>query len=157
MAAVSSAGVGLLIRSSPPLFTALKYCGVSYLFYLAYKAWRRPTLAPVGAPAEQVISRAGLLIRGALLQTSNPKSLLFFLSVLPQLVESRDASASQMARLVVAIGIYCVALLVIHAMYAGAAARARRWLMKPSATRLLSRLSAVVFLGFGVGMLTLNL
>ena len=32
MAGLSSAGIGLLIRSSPTLFMLLKYSGVSYLF-----------------------------------------------------------------------------------------------------------------------------
>lgn len=47
MAGLSSAGVGLLVRSSPPLFLLLKYCGVSYLFYLAYKTWHRAS-SPLG-------------------------------------------------------------------------------------------------------------
>jgi len=41
MASLSSAGVGLLVRSSPLLFGLLKYCGVAYLLYLAWKTWQR--------------------------------------------------------------------------------------------------------------------
>ncbi|MGW8394397.1 LysE family translocator [Pseudoduganella sp. HUAS MS19] len=157
MAGLSSAGIGLVIRSSPLLFMLLKYCGVSYLFYLAYKTWYRvPT--PIGAstaeaPADGQRSR---LVRGALLQTSNPKSLLFFLSVLPQ-VAGAAGSAQQQMPLVLAIATYCVVLIVIHGMYAGLAARARIWLSRPRTARALSRLSALVFFAFGLTMLTLKL
>jgi homoserine/homoserine lactone efflux protein len=166
MAGLSSAGVGLLVRSSPTVFLLLKYCGVSYLFYLAYKTWHResgPTVAVASGPrvAGGHVSANlyyGLLARGALLQTSNPKSLLFFFSVLPQVVESNEAAGlAPQSRLVLAIATYCLALIVIHAAYAGLAAKARVWLNHPAVGRVLSRLSALVFFAFGATMLTLKL
>ncbi len=153
MGGLSSAGVGLLVHSSPPLFIALQYCGGLYLAYLAYKAWHRPPVTLSCDVSDRPAHHRGLLLRGALLQTSNPKSLLFFLSVLPQFIESRDAATWPMARAITAIGIYCIALLMIHAVYAGAATHARGWLMKPSPARLLSRISALMYLGLGVAML----
>ena len=153
MAGLASAGVGLLVPASPPLFIALRYSGGLYLAYLAYKAWRRLPVTLGSDVSARPANHRGLLLRGALLQTSNPKSLLFFLSVLPQFIESGDAATRPVVRSIAAIGIYCVALLLIHAIYAGAAARARGWLMKPLPARLLSRISAFVYLGFGVAML----
>jgi threonine/homoserine/homoserine lactone efflux protein len=144
MAGLCSAGIGLLIRSSQPLFLLLKYGGVMYLFYLAYKTWNR------GAPSPGTASAGGhrnRLVRGALLQTSNPKSLLFFLSVLPQVA---SGTAGHPLRLVAAIATYCAVLIVIHGCYAGLATRARTWLVRPRTARLLSRLSAAVFFAFGV-------
>jgi homoserine/homoserine lactone efflux protein len=161
MAGLSSAGVGLLVRSSPPLFLLLKYCGAGYLVYLAYKTWRRaPVTVAAGAPAGADVAGAAarhgrLLARGALLQTSNPKSLLFFLSVLPQVAEGHPGAMAAPLRLALAIATYCMALIVVHAMYAGLAVKARVWLHRPATARLLSRLSALVFLAFGVMMLKL--
>jgi len=156
MAGLSSAGVGLAVRSSPTLFLLLKYGGVCYLFYLADRAWRRVP-APIGTagamPARDHRSR---LLRGVLLQTSNPKSLLFFLSVLPQVAGATGRSAQQVP-LALAIATYCLVLLLVHGVYAGLAARARWWLSRPSAARVLSRLSACVFCAFGVTMLALEI
>lgn len=158
IAGLSSAGVGLLVRSSPPLFIVMKYCGVGYLLYLAYKAWHRQPPASGYQQAEvPSTGRRSMLARGLLLQSSNPKSLLFFLSILPQVVESKSAAGTPHGRLAVAIATYCLALLLIHAVYASAAAKARGWLMTPTASRLLLRLSALVFVGFAVTMLTLQL
>ena len=157
MAGLSSLGVGVLIRSSPPLFAVLKYCGVGYLFYLAGRSWLRSSPgARTSAASPASADPLQMLATGVLLQTSNPKSLLFFLSVLPQIVERHDPSSSPATRLIAAIATYCVALLLIHALYAGLAASARRWLSRPAALRWLSRLSAVVYLGFGVLMLALE-
>jgi len=152
MAGLSAAGIGLVIRSSPSLFLLLKYCGVAYLFYLAYKAWcRAPApLCTAAGPAQR-----GRMLRGALLQTSNPKALLFFLSVLPQFAGA-SATARQQVPLAVAIATYCAALVAIHGLYAGLAARASIWLRQPRSARVLSRLSALVFCAFGLTMLRLE-
>lgn len=169
MAGLSSAGVGMLIRSSDVLFQLLKYCGVAYLFYLAYKAWTRlPPPAGTQPAADRQAASAGdggrpirrresIFLKGMLLQTSNPKSLLFFLSVLPQVVDTQGAGASSTTRLVAAIMTYCLLLILIHGIYAGAASSARGWLSRPGSMRLLSRASALMFFSFGVTMLTLKL
>ncbi|MEC5163940.1 MULTISPECIES: LysE family translocator [unclassified Janthinobacterium] len=156
MAALSAAGIGLLIRSSPLLFVLLKYCGVAYLFYLSYKTWSRTSQALGGARGncDAGVTLQKRMVAGAILQTSNPKSLFFFLSVLPQLAEGK---AGQPLPLVAAVATYCIVLILVHGLYAGLAARARTWLSQPGAARLLSRLSALMFFAFGVTMLTLKL
>lgn len=155
MAGLSSAGIGLLIRSSPALFQLLKYAGVGYLFYLSFKTWRRTPAAQAHGRRETSPAAGAArkrLLEGALLQTSNPKSLFFFLSVLPQV-----GTGGQPLWLVLAVATYCLALVLIHGLYAGLAARASAWLSRPSSARLLSRLSALMFFVFGVTMLTLKL
>ncbi len=166
MAGLCSAGVGMLIRSSQPLFLILKYSGVAYLFYLAYSTWRGARLARPKVPAEEsatgprtpasgTVPRWSLLLKGALLQTSNPKSLLFFLSVLPQFAAGSNNAAS-LPRLAAAIATYCIVLVLVHSMYAGIASRAKVLLSQPETSRLLSRVSALAFLAFGITMLTLE-
>ncbi|MYM97058.1 LysE family translocator [Duganella vulcania] len=150
MAGLCSAGIGLLIRSSPALFQLLKYAGVAYLFHLSFKTWRRDpqTQAPRREAAPATGAARKRLLEGALLQTSNPKSLFFFLSVLPQVAHGGAG---------LAVATYCIVLVLIHGLYAGLAARAGAWLSRPGSARLLSRLSALMFFGFGITMLTLKI
>ncbi|WP_431825504.1 LysE family translocator [Burkholderia sp. F1] len=168
MAGLCSAGVGVLIRSSQPLFLVLKYCGVAYLFYLAYSTWRGARLArpqftvgeqaaspPASGLSTDTVRHGPLLLKGALLQTSNPKSLLFFLSVLPQFATDGNGNAS-LPRLIAAIATYCVALVLVHATYAGIASRTKAYLGRPATSRLLSRISALAFFSFGIAMLALK-
>lgn len=165
MAGLSSAGIGLLIRSSRPVFLFLQYAGVAYLFYLSGRTWRRSVQGAPGhgggrgTDAARAATRSGSarkrLLQGALLQTSNPKSLLFFLSVLPQAAHGAGEASAQPLRLVWAVATYCMVLIVIHGLYAGLAARAGTWLSQPGTARLLSRLSAMMFFAFGVTMLTM--
>ncbi|KRB83633.1 LysE family translocator [Duganella sp. Root198D2] len=156
MAGLSAAGIGLLVRSWPTLFLLLKYGGVGYLFYLAYRTWQREP-APIGAAGASPAKGYGRrMLRGALLQASNPKSLLFFLSVLPQ-VAGATGTARQQVPVALAIATYCMVLLVIHGIYAGLASKARAWLSRRSAARTMSRLSALVFCAFGATMLSLQI
>ena len=158
MAGLSAAGVGLLVQASPAMFKVLSCAGAGYLWYLAYRAWRRSGAA--GAlPAQRQASGMHqprphqLLLRGALLQTSNPKSLLFFVSVLPQLAAADAMGGTPTTRLLAGIAAYCGVLVCIHAVYAGLAARARRWLLGPVVARTMARLSAAMFGLFGIAML----
>ncbi|GGY61641.1 LysE family translocator [Pseudoduganella albidiflava] len=159
MAGVSSAGIGLLSRLAPPLFVLLTYAGAAYLFYLSFKTWRRTPQASIAscgsnglhvAREDDIGAARKRLVAGALLQVCNPKSLFFFLSVLPQAAAN---AAGQPVWHALAIATYCAVLILVHGLYAGLAARARTWLSQPGTARVLSRLSAVMFLAFGVAML----
>jgi len=164
MAGLTVAGLGLLIRSSPTLFYLVKYGGIGYLFYLAYKTWHRvprcqkASRQPEGVLDPLVINGTpwSLLAHGVLLQTSNPKSLLFFLSVLPQAVDGHGAPADATIRLAIAITTYCIALIAVHTAYVGLAHRARPWFDSPNTSRLVSRISATVFAAFGITILSVK-
>ncbi|WP_227817692.1 LysE family translocator [Nitrogeniibacter aestuarii] len=159
MAAASSAGVGLLIHSSAYLFTLLKSLGIGYLFYLAYRTWHREPRIILQVTAQHTHEALDpqenqrILLRGAMLQTSNPKSLGFFLSVLPQFVGEHDSLEAAAGPLLIAIATYCVALIAVHAVYAGVAAKARRWLARPGSAHAVSRASSVAFFLFGLTLL----
>ena len=73
------------------------------------------------------------------------------------MVEGNAGAVAPPLRLSLAITTYCIALIVIHAVYAGLAVKARVWLNQPSVASMLSRLSALVFFAFGVTMLTMKL
>jgi threonine/homoserine/homoserine lactone efflux protein len=83
-AIVSGLGAGVLIQRYPLLYDLLRWVGVVYLLYLAWEGWRtekeispeRTDLAAPGGP---------LFLRGFLSNVFNPKSILFFVSVLPPL------------------------------------------------------------------------
>ncbi|KVO69192.1 hypothetical protein WJ78_11410 [Burkholderia ubonensis] len=95
------------------------------------------------------------MLKGTLLQTSNPKSLLFFSLRTPAVRHGRNGNAS-LPRPIAAIATYCVALALVHATYAGIASRTKAYLGRPDASRLLSRISALAFFAFGIAMLALK-
>jgi threonine/homoserine/homoserine lactone efflux protein len=151
MASLSVLGLGVLVSAHTLLLAALKVAGAVYLLYLAQGAWNRHRSA--GGPAPQAGGArtwpvAPLLGKGFWLQTSNPKPILFFLTVLPQVAMDGSSQTLSAWRTAGAIATYALVLLMIHGSLAAVATRARPWLTSPTATRLLGRASAVLFVCF---------
>ena len=79
---VAGLGLGALIARYPLAFDMIRWVGVSYLLWLA---WRSLTAAPLPVDAPQV--RAGnAFLSGLLVNLTNPKVILFVLAFVPQFV-----------------------------------------------------------------------
>ena len=80
--AYSLLGLGLLLRSSPPVFTALKFAGAAYLAWLGVQGLRaRPgSVLPSTETAAAATSRGDFTF-GFLTNVLNPKATLFFVSL----------------------------------------------------------------------------
>jgi len=79
-------------------FALLRWLGVVYLVYLAYRAFTAPDedLAEV-APQRLPLRR--LALRGFLVSLSNPKTLFFFAAFFPQFVDPHAPAAPQLVLL----------------------------------------------------------
>jgi homoserine/homoserine lactone efflux protein len=147
MATVSASSVGLLISTSEAAFTTVKLAGAAYLIYLGWKLWRSAA-APLPAPGAQP-SRSGSrhFIEGLSLQFTNPKSILFFMSILPQFIEDSSPYFAQFAGLVLT---YAGLVVVIHCIYALLAHQAQRWLASDGGSRAARQLGSAAFIFFGI-------
>ena len=118
-AALSALGVGALVAASPLVYETLRWAGVAFMLFLAWEGWRG---ADDGVTEERGLRSAGqLLLRGFVTNVLNPKSILFFVAVVPGfLVAPGDATA----RLVVLGAIYVAIATAVHltiVLLAGAA------------------------------------
>jgi len=85
-------GLAALLRSSPLAFSAIRYAGAGYLFYLGVRVLlQRDHRASRDLPDEKL----GKIFRqGVITNVLNPKVGLFFLAFLPQFVEARRGSVA---------------------------------------------------------------
>jgi threonine/homoserine/homoserine lactone efflux protein len=81
-------GLSALLVSAPPVYLAVQVAGACYLLYMAWGEIPRREREPGEDAAAQVAPVARPFVRGFLLNISNPKIALFFLTILPQLVPS---------------------------------------------------------------------
>lgn len=93
-------GVGLLIAEMPQLFFAIKIAGAAYLIYAGWKTFcNRTRLVPeVHASADTVtaaISGLAMFRSGFLTNVLNPKTTLFVVSTLTQIVQPHTPLAVQ--------------------------------------------------------------
>lgn len=141
------AGLAALADMFEPVLQALKYGGAAYLLYLAVACWRAPVQRP--APAAVAGDGAQLLMTGVAMALGNPKTMLFYLALLPGLVPLSSLNALDLVALTATVAIVCGATL---AAYAFAATRVRRLLQSPQRHRALNRGSAVMMGGAAVAV-----
>ncbi|EHB44938.1 Lysine exporter protein (LYSE/YGGA) [Mycolicibacterium rhodesiae JS60] len=141
--AAVAVGLGAAVAQSVVAFTVIKWIGVIYLVYLAIRQWRSKPLDL----DEQVSLDAGggrwsLLVRGCLVNVTNPKGLVFLLAVLPQFVMPTAPLLPQY----LAIGATMVVVdLVVMGAYTGLAARLLGWLRTPRQQRAMNRTFSGLF------------
>ncbi|MEF2551613.1 LysE family transporter [Aurantimonas sp. A2-1-M11] len=113
---VAAAGLGALLVQSTTALTVLRWVGGAYLFYLAWQS-ARSAIAPAG-PNETAgpVSGSRLIARGLLLNLSNPKAVLAWISVLA-LGVGMDGNGADLA---ITTGMCAVISLLIYLVYAAA-------------------------------------
>ena len=100
-ALLASLGLALLAVKFPLLLQVVKYVGAAYLGYLAYDALQA-ALATNATTSESAVSTTNSLAQpsaplfklfgqGVLIELSNPKTIIFFLSFMPQFVAGHSA------------------------------------------------------------------
>ena len=159
--AISGTGVGALLVASGSLFAVIRWAGAGYLLYRGALAILRPLpLHGAGMTADgadsgqralvdQEMLPGGLVLRGLVLQLSNPKALLFFMAILPQFI---DRGRPVVVQLVV-LGVTSIGLeFLVLATYGAAAAKAAGMVMRPRFAAATSRLSGALLVGAALGM-----
>ena len=147
---LAASGMAMLARSAQPLFAAIKYLGALYLLYLAWRLWTAPaqSIEQELPPARDESPRR--LFTGSLALTmGNPKVMVFFLALLPTVVDLRNITLLQYFEIVVAI---CIILTSVLTAYAVAALRARRFFSNARAVRWLNRGTGTVMAGAAVAV-----
>ncbi|HSX71381.1 MAG TPA: homoserine/homoserine lactone efflux protein [Pseudomonas sp.] len=143
--AVVAAGVGAILSASATAFAAIKWFGVAYLVWLAIKQWQALPGDLDAGSAERPLGRPlTLVLRGFLVNASNPKAIVFMLAVLPQFLDPHQPLLAQY--LIMGVTMIVVDLIVM-AGYTGLAARVLRALRTPRQQRLMNRTFAALFVG----------
>jgi threonine/homoserine/homoserine lactone efflux protein len=137
-------GMAALAETFHLAFLAIKYLGVAYLVFLAWKMW----CAPVDAEAEAGLKGRGgplgMFLGGLTVTLGNPKIMVFYLALLPTLIETARVSFLDWAAIA---GTMLVVLVAVDGAYIAMAARARLLLKSPRATRLANRAGATAMGG----------
>jgi len=148
---VVAAGLGAVLAASATAFAVVKWLGVAYLVWLGVQQWRAPAepLAVDGVPADG--TRKALVLRGFLVNATNPKGLLFMLAVLPQFI---DPARPQLPQYAICAATLLFTDLVVMSGYTGLAARVLRLLRAPHHLRAMNRTFGGLFVAAGALLAT---
>lgn len=96
--AISATSLGAVLVSSRAFFFAVKWIGAAYLVYLGSRAlFGQPSPITASNPAARGSNWGAIYASGLTLQLANPKTLIFFVAILPQFVDPRLPIGAQMA------------------------------------------------------------
>jgi homoserine/homoserine lactone efflux protein len=142
---LSATALGAVLVASQSFFVAVKWIGAAYLVYVGLSAlFGRPSPITVSNAANRPRSRRAIYMSGLTLQLANPKTLIFFVAILPQFVDPRLAVAPQMVWL--AAGSIVPELFILTG-YGYLASRAARIATDPRYARITDRIAGVLVLG----------
>jgi threonine/homoserine/homoserine lactone efflux protein len=142
---LSATALGAVLVASQSFFVAVKWIGAAYLVYVGLSAlFGRPSPITVSNSNNRPRSRRAIYLSGLTLQLANPKTLIFFVAILPQFVDPRLRVAPQMAWLAAGS---IVPELFILAGYGYLASRAARVATDPRYARITDRVAGVLVLG----------
>jgi homoserine/homoserine lactone efflux protein len=154
---IVAAGLGAVFAASSTAFTVVKWAGVAYLLWLGVQQWRAPA-APVRIGDADVATGVrdegtpkALVLRGFLVNATNPKGILFMLAVLPQFI---DPARPQFAQYAICGATVFFTDLVVMSAYTGLAARVLRLLRAPRHVRALNRTFGGLFVAAGALLAT---
>jgi len=142
-------GVGGIIAQSVVLFTILKVAGSLYLVYLGIQAIRHRKDASRAPDLTRLpIGRGKQLWQGLVVGITNPKTIAFFVAVLPQFVDLR---AGAVGLQIMELGlVFAVIALVSDSIWVLAASAARTWFARsPKRIETLTATGGGLMIGLG--------
>jgi threonine/homoserine/homoserine lactone efflux protein len=149
LVAAVALGVGAIVAQSVLLFTIIKFAGALYLVYLGVQAIRHRADAAAAVNGEAAPRSHWIQLgEGFVVGVTNPKTIAFFVAVLPQFV---DFTAGSIPVQLFELGVVFVLLaLIFDSVWALAASAARDWFGRsPRRAANLAATGGVMMIGLG--------
>ena len=140
-------GLAFIAQTFTTAFLLIKIAGALYLVYIAWKLWTTgllPQTIEANGSAKGSTSLAMSFLSGLFVTLGNPKTMLFYVALVPTLVDLNAVGLKDYGVLLAATFIVLLAVLV---PYIALASRARLLMRQPKALRRLNRLAAGVLAG----------
>jgi threonine/homoserine/homoserine lactone efflux protein len=145
-------GLAFVAQTFGTVFLVIKWLGVAYLCYLAWVFW---TAGITPETVEAKKAKGGLpasFVAGLTVTLGNPKTMIFYLALVPTLVDLHALTVADYGMLVLCT---VVVLLIVLVPYLALAAKARWLLRTPRALKTLNR-AAASFMGGAAAAIALR-
>jgi threonine/homoserine/homoserine lactone efflux protein len=136
-------GLAFVAQTFQEAFMVLKFAGAAYLLYIAWKLWTAGLL-PQDLQAKKSTSIGMSFLSGLFITLGNPKTMLFYVALVPTLIDIRGIGLPEYALL---IGLTFTVLMAVLLPYILLASKARTLLKRPSALTILNRTAAGILAG----------
>lgn len=145
-AGISLAGLSIILSGSELLFRGVKYAGALYLIWLGIRSFMNRSSQNAQKEDESGIKGNRLFTQAFIVAFCNPKAILFFTALFPQVI-SRDAATPLgylfLMSLLALIAFFCF---MMYAVFGG---RLTRFLKAEKRQRIFNRTIGILFSGLG--------
>jgi threonine/homoserine/homoserine lactone efflux protein len=145
---LAASGMATVAHTAHSFMAALKYLGAAYLLYMAFRMWTAP-IRPLALEDGKPQRPGHLFIASLTLTLGNPKVMLFFLALLPTVLDLTQITLADSLKIG---GSICIILSLVFGCYSLAAMRVRRFFSNPRSLRWLNRGSGTVMAGAAVAV-----
>lgn len=145
---VAITGLTALTEQVGTASLAIKIVGVSILLWFAWgslKSFLNPTISQIRKPTR--LGLAGTYLAGIAMPLTNPKPIVFYLSILPALFDLSQVSWTSYAAMV---AIMLAMYFLTAAVHVGLADRARDWLQAKGFKRWADAVTAVIMVAIAI-------
>ncbi|WEZ84820.1 LysE family translocator [Rhizobium sp. 32-5/1] len=136
-------GLAFIAQTFTAAFTVIKIAGALYLVYIAWKLWTSGILAQ-DVKARTTGNMGMSFLSGLLVTLGNPKTMLFYVALVPTLIDLHSIGLADYGLLVLATFLVLLAVLLPYILLA---TRARLLLKQPRALKTLNRVAASILGG----------
>ena len=126
-------------------FTIIKLVGAAYLVWVGFKMFTSSGKIEVGEAGER-LPLVRYLWQGALINWSNPKTLLFLGAFLPQFVDLSRPAFGQ----IMVLGLIVMAVATLTDLFYAVIAGRARHLLSAARVRMMNRISGVILMIGGI-------
>lgn len=137
-------GLSVIASSFQPLFAAIKWIGIAYLLYLAWKMWFGEENLPQDTALPHRRSGFNMFLTGLALTLGNPKIMVFYAALLPSLIDLSSVGWLGLGELLI---VMLAVLAFVDLAWVFFASKARRLLRSTRSVRLANRASATSMAG----------
>jgi len=153
---LAALGLSALLATSPHAFTAVKFAGAAYLFYIGVRALLSRAKGLPGEDARVTDDgRWSAFRQGIITNLLNPKVALFFLALMPQFI-SADSTHKVGAFVVLGVSFMTLGLAWCLVLATAAASLRGLFLRRPSMAAILNKVAGSMFIALGFRLATVR-
>lgn len=147
---IAVAGLSAIADTFQHVFLAIKWLGVAYLLYLAWKMWRASPDTE-GAELPEARSRLRLFLTAISVALGNPKIMMFYIALLPSIIDIHAVTVVGWLELVAC---QFFVLMTVNISWMLLAGKARGFLKSRRAVQMANRIAAGTMAGAAAAIAT---
>lgn len=141
-------GLSAILLQSAVAFEIVKYVGAIYLIYLGISAFiSRNKKDPAAENQQDGEMKKSAFKQGLISNVLNPKVAMFFLTFLPQFIQTGENATQQLIIMGVIYTLLSISWFFIYVFFIN---YLREWLLSPTVQGIMDKATGLVLIGFGL-------